>query len=152
MARESCGARGMSEGIEGKVAELDKKLDAIMKRLDVLEEMILLTGEYPYFASVIRGMRQSVAVYIEPIKILQRLVSVRKLLTGGVAIKDDLSQTILGVLAVSGPLNISQITEEVRAIRGKASRRIVRERLRRLEEHGTVRRTEGWGHRYEVVG
>lgn len=142
----------MSKGIEGKVAELDKKLDAIMKRLDVLEEMILLTGEYPYFASVIRGMRQSVAVYIEPIKILQRLVSVRKLLTGGVAIKDDLSQTILGVLAVGGPLNISQITEEVRAIRGKASRRIVRERLRRLEEYGTVRRTEGWGHRYEVVG
>jgi DNA-binding HxlR family transcriptional regulator len=68
------------------------------------------------------------------------------------AIEDELSQAIIGILAVRGALNISQITEEVRSARGRASRRIVRERLKRLEEDRVVRRVEGWGHRYEIVG
>jgi len=65
--------------------------------------------------------------------------------------KDDLSQTIIGILAVKGPLNISQITRAVIAVKGKASRRIVRERLKRLEEQGAVHLTKGWGHRYEIA-
>lgn len=142
----------MDEGIDGKITELDKKLDAIMKRLDIIEQVLLLSGEYPYLASAVRGIRQSFALYSEPLKVLRRLTAARKLLRRRVALKDELSQTIIGVLAVGGSLNISQITREVRVVRGRASRRIVRERLRRLEEDGSVRRVEGWGHRYEIVG
>jgi hypothetical protein len=123
-----------------------------MKRLGILEEILLTSGDYPYFASTIRRMKKGVAIYSEPIRVLQRLASARKLLNRTMAIEDELSQAIIGILAVRGALNISQITEEVRSARGRASRRIVRERLKRLEEDRVVRRVEGWGHRYEIVG
>ena len=139
------------EATEEKLKDLDKKLDVIMKRLGTIEEILLLSGEYPYLAAAVRSMRQSVAFYSEPIKALERLATARKILRRRMIAKDDLSQTIIGILAVKGPLNISQITRAVIAVKGKASRRIVRERLKRLEEQGAIRLTKGWGHRYEIA-
>ena len=141
----------MGEAAEEKLKDLDKKLDVIMKRLDTIEEILLLYGEYPYLAAAVRSMRRSVAFYSEPIKALQRLSTARSFLRRRATSKDELSQTIIGILAGKGPLNISQVTRAVRAVKGKASRRIVRERLKRLEEQGVVHLTEGWGRRYEVA-
>jgi len=141
----------MAEDADDRLGDLNRRLDAIMKRLDIIEEALLLSGEYPYLASAVRGMRQSVALYSEPVKVLERLTAARRLLRRRTVVKDPLSQTIIGILAVKGSLNVSQITREVQAVRGKASRRIIRERLKRLEENGAVREAEGLGHRYELA-
>lgn len=122
-----------------------------MKRLDMIEQALLVSGEYPYLTSAVRGMRQSIILYSEPLKAIERMNAARAILRRGTALKDDLSQIIIGILAARGPLNISQITRQVEAVRGKASRRIIRERLRGLAETGAVREAEGSGHRYEIA-
>ncbi len=66
-------------------------------------------------------------------------------------IRDDISRGILKSLLRRGDGNISQITEMVRERRGSASRRIVRERLKMLEEQGKVQgRRERNAVRYQV--
>jgi DNA-binding transcriptional ArsR family regulator len=53
-------------------------------------------------------------------------------------LKDDISREIVRVLLDKQDRNISEITELVRSKRGTASRRIIRERLKYLEEKNIV--------------
>ena len=131
--------------------EIIKKLDSILQRLERLEEIILGNPEYAEFASSLKLLSLGVKVYGEPLKLLSRLKSAEKFLKHSRIRRDEISRCIIQVLALRGPLNISAITREVRAIRGKASRRIVRAKLERLRDEGVVRLTEGFGKRYELV-
>jgi len=54
-------------------------------------------------------------------------------------IKDPISKDIIVVLFEKNGQNTSQITDAVKAKRGSASRRIIREKLGKLEEGGYVR-------------
>jgi DNA-binding transcriptional ArsR family regulator len=53
-------------------------------------------------------------------------------------LKDQISKEIVRVLLDRQDQNISEITELVRSKRGTASRRIIRERLKQLEEKNIV--------------
>ena len=61
---------------------------------------------------------------------------------------DQISKAIIEALAGCEELSTSEVTRRVRAIRGTASRRIVRERLERLEKRGIVARVGGSRPRY----
>ena len=50
----------------------------------------------------------------------------------------DMSRHIVEALTKAGPMNISELTEFLRNIRGTASRRIVADRIRLLREHGII--------------
>jgi DNA-binding Lrp family transcriptional regulator len=52
---------------------------------------------------------------------------------------------------MKGPLNISAITRQVASMRGRASRRIVRERIKRLRDQGVLLRTDGKTSTYDLV-
>jgi DNA-binding HxlR family transcriptional regulator len=58
-------------------------------------------------------------------------------------VKDPISKGIVNVLFQKNEQNISQITESLKKLRGTASRRIVREKLRELESTGVVIKEEG---------
>jgi len=133
------------------VDNLSKKLDQILRRLDLLEELILEKPEYEGLAASLRLTRMGINMYGEPLKVASRLKNDEKYLRQKPIAQDDISRCIVQAVALKGPLNVSAITRQVASMRGKASRRIVRDRVKKLTQQGVLSKTEGRVPTYELV-
>ena len=123
--------------------DLSEKLDQIIHRLDLLEKLILEKPEYEGLAASLRLAKIGVGMYGEPLKIASRLRNAEQYLRQKPIAQDDISRCIVQALALKDHLNISAITRQVAQMRGKASRRIVRDRVRRLLEQGVLSKSDG---------
>ena len=125
---------------------LSKKLNEIISRLDILEN-----PENRGAAAAVGLARLSIGVYGEPLKLAERLKNAEKYLRRKPIAQDEISRCIIQALAVKGALNISAITRQVAGMRGKANRRIVRERVKKLQEQRVLSRNDGKVPTYELV-
>ena len=119
--------------IDGSLKSLNKKLDWIINRLDYLENVLTESQQYPEVVTFLQNLKLGTAVYGEPLKTLNRIVSARKLIES-LSEKDEINKIILNYIALKGSKNISEITREVGRQRGKASRTTVRNRIKKLVE------------------
>jgi len=136
-------------GLEDELKELNEKLGLIVNRLDYLEAVMTQDKEYPELSRVMGSLRVGTSLYTEPLKLIQRLVSMQRRIKRSEEPRDEISRIILNVLAIKGPQNVSGLTREVQRERGTGSRVTVRKKLLELIEEGLVRKGEG--HDYELV-
>ncbi len=143
----------MSQGKKptSSAEELSKKLDRIIHRLDLLEKLVLEKPEYEGLTAALQLTRVGIGMYGEPLKVASRLKSAERFLHQKMIAQDDISRCVVQALAVKGSLNISAITRQVAAMRGKASRRIVRGRMEKLVRQGILLKAEGQIPTYRLV-
>jgi hypothetical protein len=139
------------EKADSGAGELSKKLDQIIRRLDLLEQLILDKPEYGSLAASLRLTKMGVGMYGEPLRIASRLKNAEKYLRQKPIAQDEMSRCIVQALAVKGTLNISAITRQVATMRGKSSRRIVRDRVKRLVDQGVLLKIDGRVPTYELA-
>jgi DNA-binding transcriptional ArsR family regulator len=111
--------------------DLRKEVKELNLRIGELEQIITELQE------PLRQMRTAAKGYYKFIDLFMKYggVSPDKIVPG---MKDSISKEIINILFDRNGQNISQITEVLRNRRGSASRRIVRDKLAKLEEAGLV--------------
>ncbi len=144
-------ASNRKENPAPNVENLSKKLDEIIRRLDLLEKTILDNPENSGVAAAVGFAKFGLGIYGEPLKLAERLKNAERYLRRKQIAQDEISRCIIQALAVRGALNISAITRQVIGMRGKASRRIIRERVQKLQAQRVVTRNEGKVPTYELV-
>ena len=116
----------MTKNLQEEVKELNKRISDLEKMINEminpLREVSKTTQNYLKITSLVLEHGG-----LTPDMILPEL-------------KDQISREIVRVLLERKNQNISQITELVRSKRGTASRRIIRNRLKELEEKNIVKK------------
>ena len=105
----------------------------LRKRIEKIEELLnrYFENEYiQYTRRILSSYLQLIDIYIEHGRISPSVIFP--------GVKDPISKEILESLFYYGRLNTTEITEDLKKTRGKASRRIVREKLENLVEMGLV--------------
>jgi hypothetical protein len=119
--------------------DLQDQIKALAEKMDNVEDSLSKVAQpYGQLLDYIERFQKISSSYFKMLGLYQRYGAISPdLLIPGV--KDSISRDIVKVLFERDGQNISQITDKLKDMRGTSSRRIVRERLKELEEKGVVR-------------
>ena len=85
--------------IDGSLKSLNEKLDWIINRLNYLENVLTESQQYPEVVSFLQNLKMGTAMYGEPLKTLNRIVSARHLIES-TSQKDEINKIILNYIAL----------------------------------------------------
>lgn len=111
--------------------DINRKLDVLISKIETLEKAMNLENA-PVLSSTFKTLKLETAVASKILLGYTTMEEYRKLS------KDDITLAIISSLKRNRILNILQLTDEVRKLRGKSSRRIVRKKLEKLAEKNIV--------------
>jgi DNA-binding transcriptional ArsR family regulator len=119
--------------------DLKKQIKSLSEKMESVEEtMSKVSQPYSQLLEYVERFQKISSSYFKMLGLYQRYGAISPdLLIPGV--KDSISRDIVKVLFERDGQNISQITDKLKEMRGTSSRRIVRERLKLLEEKGVVK-------------
>ncbi|MCD6324119.1 MAG: winged helix-turn-helix transcriptional regulator [Desulfurococcales archaeon] len=124
----------MGEG--DRLERMEKMLYDLLVRLERLEAILREAFPDPLVTAALELAMTYSQPATKAVKVAKAVLDVERRLRS----KDPISRAIIEALAIrEKPLSLSELTEEVRELRGTASRRIVRERVQALERAGIVK-------------
>jgi len=132
---------------DGGLRRLSEQLEAVIRRLDLIEAVLTEQRSYPELAAIMGDLKMSANLYNEPLKLIQRLITAKRIVQRSEEPRDEVSRLILNSLAIRGPMNVSGLAREITSARGSASRVTVRKRLKALLEEGVVVKDEDGSYR-----
>jgi DNA-binding transcriptional ArsR family regulator len=132
---------------DGDLRRLSKQLETVIRRLDLIEAVLTEQRSYPELAALMGDLKMSANLYNEPLKLIQRLITAKRIVQRSEEPRDEVSRLILNSLAIRGPMNVSGLAREITSVRGSASRVTVRKRLKALLEEGVVVKDEDGSYR-----
>lgn len=121
----------------------DRRIEELSERIASLEAaMSQIARPYAELAEQLAQMQAMVGRYFRLLDLYQRhgMISIEIVLP---QVKDPMSREIIRILMDRPGMNISQVTEELRARTGSSSRRIVRSRLENLVKAGLLVESRG---------
>lgn len=125
----------------GEIEEVKEMILKLMDKLDKLESRI---DKYEEDRRILEAYKSLLNIYAS---VLGRIANLERLAH---LLSSDLDRAIVRVLSDGEARNISEITSEVKKLRGRASRRIIADRLRILSQKGILDRVEGKGKVYRL--
>jgi DNA-binding transcriptional ArsR family regulator len=132
---------------DGDLRRLSEQLEAVIRRLDLIEAVLTEQRSYPELAALMGDLKMSATLYNEPLKLIQRLITAKRIIQRSDEPRDEVSRLILNSLAVKGAMNVSGLAREITSVRGSASRVTVRKRLKALLEEGVIVKDEDGSYR-----
>ncbi len=121
--------------IEERLRRVEELLQDVLRRLEHIENYLRTIGIGGEVARVAQSLFLAFSLPARlAIDAASRVVEALKVLGGA----DPITRSVIEALSSCEELSVSEITRRVKALRGTASRRIVRERLALLEERGVV--------------
>ena len=116
--------------------ELRDLIEKLAARIERLEEMVREERIAAEALAVALKLLRMGGAAVDLAETARRLARAQRLAS---RVGDEISRSILEVLAIKGPLNITALTAELRRYRGRASKRVVSARVKRLAEEGLVK-------------
>jgi len=118
--------------------DVKDQIKSLADKMDTLEESVrMVSGPYSQLLEYLERFQKISSSYFRLIDLYQKYGEISPdLLMPGV--KDHISREVVKILFERDGQNITQITDKLKEKRGSASRRIVRERLKMLQEKGIV--------------
>lgn len=120
---------------DDSLKRVEKLLLQLVDRLEKLEELLLKIYDDPALITALElTLNFSTPIY-KAVNLARNIIETLKI----AKTQDPITKAILEALVISkNGISISELTRKVRELRGVASRRIITERLKTLEQKGIV--------------